>query len=760
MPQLKLSLGNVTNTLEEGDLSSRARFNRGTFQVLSDLLPAVRNKPVSSLSNNIVQARVGVAHGLSWETGFGSGGALFVHFTPDVQGSITLQRSGDLFRFVSAEDADAPPTVIGVPDGKAYVSLALNVGYEAGVAGEFTQGAFGVGASVDKEQRFRIATHCCVDQSTPVGEALLEAFRRFRLPFHPQSAPEHVNDFCEWEFYGRLALGVNAAAGFRGFFFGGRTRTELDKTFRSETGATALRANPGVGIGVGADVNWDHEDAFRIVAGSTAADKLRLYLCRMDRTSISTTLSASARVFIASPFSVQEQVDALIGEASARAFAGVPEGARRNALVKALRDRVSGSPEILERYIADLTSETNQFLTRLGGVKAAGVTASFERITAETSLMNYEFDLPLQGRGFELAMAGDYREAMRQPGVSLGRGSFVRNELVKRSSLSFEIFDAFRARSVEEFFRKSVIEYAGGGVFQLRFATGKRAEREIFGRERRVEMYFLASAEMAQSGALRNQDVSLNFVLSEANDPRSARQLAGVIGFIAPSSGIADALRRAIDANPKLAAKLVCRIASSAYSRLAFTAFRSPRKPHELPHAEDAANYRAFVEAVDQLFDHGGFQGQGFPDVVEKFADWVHYNITVNDAEGATSPPNRRDRGNSAKWPRNTAVRASAVRDKAIREMIRTYLIAAQAFMNLCEDLFVLGTRLDDVDTEEELKQLNEWLADLISQDASGFPLHFTHPTLMALARRMNAQPGTPRVTATGAAFEVSMDLV
>jgi hypothetical protein len=616
-----------------------------------------------------------------------------------------------------------------------------------------------VGASVDKEQRFRIATHCCVDQSTPVGEALLETFRRFRLPFHPQSAPGHLNDFCEWEFYGRLALGVSAAAGFRGFFFGGRTRAELDQTFRSETGATALRANPGVGAGVGVDVNWDHEDAFRVVAGATRADKLEVHLLRMDRDSISATLSASARVFIASPFSLQGQVDALIGAASERAFAGVPEAARRNALVKALRERVSNSPEVVRNYISDLTSETNQFLTRLGGVRAVGASASVERITTDTSLMHYEFDLPLNGKGFEWAMSGNFREAMKQPGVALGRGSFVEQELVKRSSLSFEIFDAFRARSVEEFFKKSVIEYAGGGVFQLRFATGKRAQKEIFGRERTVEMYFAASAESAGAGVLRNQDVSLNFVLSEVNDARAARQLAGVIGFLAPASGIADALRRAIDAEPKLAAKLVCRIASAAYSRLSFTAFRAKGKPHELPHTEDAANYMAFVDAVDQLFDHGGFQGQGFPNVVDRFGDWVHYNITVNDREDAEVPPNRRNRGNSASWPRNPVVRASAVASKPLREMIRTYLIAAQAFLNLCEDLVVLGTRIEDVDTEQEWKELTGWLADLVKQDSGGFPLHFTHPTLIALARRMNAQPGEPRVISGAGMFEVRMDL-
>lgn len=759
MPQLKLNIGNTTHTLAEGDLSSKARLERGTFSVLSDLLAIVQNKPIQSLGNDTVTATVGVGEKLGWDVPAGAG-MLFISVTPDVRGTVTVRRAGELFRFTHGESEESAVTVVRVPAGKAYVSLLLSVGYEANVTGEFTHGAFGVGATIDRESRFRIGTHVLVDDSLTVGAAILEAFKRFRLPFQPAGLPENPSDFVEYEFYGRLAFGVSAAAGFRGFVLGGRTRAELEQTFRSETGSTAVRMSPGVGAGLGIDVNWDHSDTFRIVLGSVNPGTLAMFLFKMDQTTVSATLSASARVLLITPFDLQKKVDLLLETAANRAFGALPEGAQKSALVKALIERMKSSPEALKQFISDIKDEQNMFLSKLGGLKAVGAAASFERITTNTALFHYEFDLPLKSKGFETALSGNFREAVKQPGVRLGIGSYIEQSLVKRASVSFHIFDAFRARSVEEYFKKSTIEYIGGGVFQLRYVTGKRAAKEVFGRERAVEMYLLASAESAQGGAIRAQDVMLYFMLSQENDPRAARQLAGVAGAIAPGSGAADALRRAIDRNPKLAAKLTCRIAPSAYGRLSFTAFRAPGKPHELPHTEDALNYAAFVTAVDMLFDRGGFETQGFPDAVDRFADWVTYNVTVNDQEGSEIPPNRRLKGNRTGWPAGAGVRASQVRDRAKREIMRTYLLAAQAFLNLCEDLVRLSTMIADVDTEKELKDLSKWLDELIKKDATGFPLHFTNPTLVALAARMKAEVRRAEIAEKADGFEVRVDLV
>lgn len=755
MPQLKLSVGNKAYTLAEGDLSSYSRVERGTFSIFSDVFALVQNKPIRDLGNETLQATVGVAQALGWDVPFGSGGMIGINFTPDVRGQILIRRAGELFRF-AAGDAERT-TVVRVPAGKAYVSVTLNVGYELSVSGEFTHGAFGVGASIDQESRFRVATHCCVDDTLQVGEALLAAFKRFRLPFQPKNLPLE-QDFVEYEFFGKLAFGVSAAAGFRGFYFGGRTRAELEQTFRSDTGTAALKLQPGVGAGVGVDVNWEHQDTFRMVIGSTEAGKVAMYLFQADRTAVSVTLSATARVLVITPFDLQKQVDLLLQTSAERAFSGLPAGVQRNALVKALVDQMKSSPEILKRYIADIKNETNGFLTRLGGVQGVGAEASVERIDSNTALFHYEFDLPLTGKGFELAVAGNFRDAVKEPGVHLGIGSYVEHSLVKRSSISLQIFDAFRAKTVLEFYKKSVVEYIGGGVFQLRYVSGKRAAREVFGRQRAVEMYFLASAESAEAGAIRAQNVALYFMLSEAGDARAARQIAGVVGLLTPQSGLADLLRRAINADPKIAAKVTCRVAASAYGRLSYTAFREPGKPHELPHTEDAANYQAFVRAVDLLFHGEGFKTQGFPDSVDRFSDWAYYNVTVNDQEGSSKPPNRRLRGTAGKWP-STAFRAGGERDQAVQMMIRTYLLAAQAFLNLCEDLVVLSTRIQDVDTEKELKDLAAWLDELIKKDDSGFPLHFTNPTLVALAARMNAQTTRTYSRADQDGIEIQIDL-
>src|SRR5262249_48865390 len=135
--------------------------------------------------------------------------------------------------------------------------------------------------------------------------------------------------------------------------------------------------------------------------------------------------------------------------------------------------------------------------------------------------------------------------------------------------------------------------------------------------------------------------------------------------------------------------------------RLPFTQYRPDGKPQDLPHPQDAANYAAFVQAVDLLFDHGGFQAQGYPNSVDKFGAWAHYNITAIDREGARRPPSRRDTGNlnaQSVWPQDPQFPASSL---AVPErfMVQAYLLAGQSFMNLCDDLHTLARMVEDATT-------------------------------------------------------------
>jgi hypothetical protein len=73
--------------------------------------------------------------------------------------------------------------------------------------------------------------------------------------------------------------------------------------------------------------------------------------------------------------------------------------------------------------------------------------------------------------------------------------------------------------------------------------------------------------------------------------------------------------------------------------------------------------------------------------------------------------------------------------DTARRSMIRTFLIAAQRFMNLCEDLPALAQDLDEVKTSEQFENLLDDLRDLAEANSGGHPLFFTKPMAAALCR-------------------------
>jgi hypothetical protein len=178
-----------------------------------------------------------------------------------------------------------------------------------------------------------------------------------------------------------------------------------------------------------------------------------------------------------------------------------------------------------------------------------------------------------------------------------------------------------------------------------------------------------------------------------------------------------------------------------------------------LPHTQDAANYAAFVYAVDLLFDHGGFQAQGYPNAVEKFGAWAHYNTTANDHEGAKQPPSRRDVGNlnaQSVWPQDPQFPGSTL-PAPQRFMVQAYLLAAQSFMNLCDDLHTLARSVEDAATLAAFEAVLEETKNFIKEDSSGHPLHFTKPTLLALAERMGAAAVSVQAPAeiTGDEFSV-----
>ena len=138
------------------------------------------DQPIASLSSDQLQVSIGFGKSLSWCVG-----NITIGLSPQVQGTLTIHKAGEIFRFTQAEkdDDDSARQIVTVPQGKAYVSIAFRVNLQVSGSGSFSSGNFGVKGSAQLTDNFLLANHVQVDAGTAVGEAIKFAFSHFVLPF-------------------------------------------------------------------------------------------------------------------------------------------------------------------------------------------------------------------------------------------------------------------------------------------------------------------------------------------------------------------------------------------------------------------------------------------------------------------------------------------------------------------------------------------------------------------------------------------------
>jgi hypothetical protein len=734
---LTLVVGSNLLQVQSGDLvdDQAARFPEGRIEFLSDVLGIALGAPLAALTADRLSVGFHFERPLHWDVqGIG------ITAVPESEGTITIRTAGELFRFSDATD-DADPghvQTVQVGPGQAYVSIEFRAAVTVAVSGAGAHGAFGVKGSIEAIDRFRIANHLAFDSHVPVRDALVQAFERFRLPYSAKSAHQVPNaNFIEHEFYGKLNIGLAATFGLAGVTFGGRSGGEVKQSFRSVIGSVGLNAKPTFDLGAGVTVDYAHEDTFRMLLGGFE-DRLRLWIFKADETLFSAGLRANLNVSLNARVQIEARVEEWLQKAAERLFASVGNEALRQRLTQQFVERLKSRKDELARFVEDREAQINGTLKRLNQLKIAA-SAGIERISENTALLTMDFNRSADPAAIEKAQQGDLLGAAQHTGVALGEGSFVRSELRRATTLRLQLFETFRASHIETYFEKSEVRYAGNGLFQFRFTTGTKTESDWFGHRKAVEMYFQAGAEATARGVIGDRDLQLCVKTFEQNNADAARRSAAMLHLLLRNTshdGLDQVLQTAIRAQPALAVQVVVTFSAAAFLRLRATPFRSTTQPAELPHTADQANYAAFVEAVDRIYVGSGFGTEGFPNSVERYKHWAHYNVCANFQEHSSKPPNRRSTGNPVLWPQDIAFPAARV-DTATRTMIRTFLIAAQRFMNLCEDLSMLARDLDEVRTREQFEELLEDLRDLVQANAGGHPLFFTKPVVAALFAQM-----------------------
>jgi hypothetical protein len=354
---------------------------------------------------------------------------------------------------------------------------------------------------------------------------------------------------------------------------------------------------------------------------------------------------------------------------------------------------------------------------------------------------------------------------VQMPGVTVAKGSFVRDSLTKRISFGFRIF-GLEATSFDEFVKFSEISYEGAGIFRLRFTRGRIVQTDHFGHLRQVEILFTATAEAMAKGMIRDRDIRMRITLLDKNDPEAAGFAAATIRPLSPAT--ADLMASAIRNNPSGKFKVVCSIAPSAFGKLTFTPFETPNRPQTFSHQiEDRTNYESFLRVFNTLYPN--HVSTFFPENAMRYEDWAQLNVALNDQLdvllNANSCPNRRRGGNTGTqfgaWPLNGRL---ANVPPSTRFAVFNDLEAARQFLNCCEDISVLAKELNQSGTEAAFRELLDSMERLGKKETGGaFPIFYTKPMLAAFLDRMSAMvsrldvPGDDKPRDE---FDIRIDLV
>jgi hypothetical protein len=731
MSNIAVKLGSSTIDLTgTGDLGTRLAPGVDALLHLSDDLALVADGRLADVPAGSLQSSFQTNQQAKWNL---DGVNLTLSFQPTAAGSITITKSGELFNYHPGDDP-AKTVSIPVPAGHVYVSVGLKVGLAVSAGASFSSNGFGVSGNISNNDQFGITNHRCFPADTPVSAAIADAFRGFVLPFKAAGVENlNDNDYLDFTFIGRLALGFGVTYGYSGLLLGGRSNGEINASLSNNPlGKIVFSAKPTFKASAEFSVKYAHDDAFRVVVGrqkAAAINGVSLYLFRTDKSSLTTQFTAGITLSANAKFNASTNIDQVLDNAGKAAVAKLPAEIQGVAS-SALSDQLKKAEGKIDGFVATINKNVNDLLKQGDGQKIE-LQLMHERITTDTALFQYSFDFNADpsAAGFDSAMKGDYVTAIGLPGVTLAPGSFVEHAFIRRSSLALQFFGLWKFTSVTEYFQNTKITYAGNGVFHVRAKTGVSEESGAVGHTGQCQVYFTASAsDRPNTGTISDLDVQLTFVLIDNKNRNATNQTIAALESLGAQSLTADMeeIRRANLGDAVV--RITCTFPKGAYEGLTFDAYLPNGKPGPMPHDIDARNYMRMVDAISTLDENA-------PDLFKSFDNWALYNVVKNDREGSTKPADRRNSGNigGSSWPTSFPSL-----DNADRARVGCYFEAGRNFMNLCEDLKNLSAEIDTTTTEESFQRLLKTLNGIIGQDV---PVFFIKPALVALLRAANATP-------------------
>jgi hypothetical protein len=713
---LTLNLGSIGSLAldAQGDLAKHLTPGLDTIVNFHPDLAALMTTAISSVPAGSVSTDFTFSEAPSWQITQAVGITLSIN--PAASSKLTfVQPGGTIFSYTTADGAETNP--VNAAPGRFYVCITLGFSLALDAGAKFSSGNFGVSGDLSTDAELHVSYYHAVDGAMTLGDALGEAFSGFVLPF--QSAGISAmpgGDYLDFDFLGKLALGIGATYGLSGLFFAGRSQGEVLAAFESPLGSGLVSAAPSFQAGAAFQVQYSHAGAFRVVVGRThdaASNSASLYLFRADIASLTTTetlgitLSANAQ-FQLDPATLQGQLQQA-GQNLIPGDAGVALG---NKLAAA-----GGSA------VGAVNSGVNALLARANN-QAINLELLQSRTSEQMALFIYRFDFNQQGlAAYDSAMQGDYAKALTFAGTALDPCSFVEQLYVQSAGLNLQIFDLLKFQDLTEYIQKTDISYLGDRTFQIRATLGVRSVSGIVGKQREADLFFIAQ-HSAKAGAatISALDVRLHAVFLDQSNATAFGETERMLAALEQSDAAA-ACSRYAGANPKGAIKITIDLDAALCRAL----FAGP--------LQDPDNYAAFSGAVVAVIGAADRAAETYESSFARYPDWLAFNRVVNGLDD-DSPGDRHELGNLAGgfWPEG-----HPPPDPMLRGLVQTYIIAGQGFMNFCESVKALAGEIQASMTDRQYDAMLGAIQAMVKDDLP-YPTYFLKPAMVALMRLLPAQ--------------------
>ncbi len=591
---LKLSLGSTTTAELDisSDLSKHFLEEAGS---ITAKIPEIPNDAVSEIPPQFATLGFNFSAAPSWK--IPQVAAITLTVKPQAGCKIAFLKSGaTMCQFTTgAESPQQNP--IKVRDGHCCVSISLSCSIGLEVGAKFSNGALGVSGSASADEQFRITYHHQVLPTTKVHDAISEAFRRFRLPFHSDGIDDMQDgSYLDAEFVGNLALGFGVTYGFAGIQLAGTSTGNVQAAANTPIGREVLTTSPTVKVDAAFKLTYTHQDDFRLVAGRTniAGDnKVTLYLMRKDVATLSSTESVGITLKAGAKFQTDPTtLNREIGLAT-QPYLGSTAGPLGIKLASAA-----------DPLATDVNSSVNQLLSKGDGQKMV-LELMQSRASQDTALFIYALDFTRPDksgqRAYDLAMGGDYASAIQESGAKLDPRSFVEQQYLTSAGIHLQLFGLLNFQDVTKYIDQNDVTYIGSRTFQIRSTEGVTEISGTSKKSQEADLYFVAecrnvSGSTAVSGAsVKLQAIFIDKGIGEAFD-HSARALAAL-----GRGEEAESIRGYAHLAPHGTVRLAFNVPSQLFGKLQSDDYQNGHPAAE-PHQKDQANYEAFTHAFADTY--------------------------------------------------------------------------------------------------------------------------------------------------------------